>query len=238
MSNSRLNKRFYKAVTIEDAGEGEGAAWRILLDGRQLRTPGKLKLLMPSHALAAKVAAEWEAQTKYINPSQMPVTRLVNVAVEQTPDRREDLIAEARRYAETDLVCYRAPEPRILKERQAAAWDVWRDWAVKQGVDLVSTESLSAVPQPEASLKTVEQFAQNLDDIRLTLFVHLIAVYGSVVLAMAVLRGALGGEAAFDLSRVDAEYQIELWGEDEEQAEITANLRAETRALVEVLEVL
>jgi len=176
VSSKRLNKRFYKAVTV-DQHEG---AWRVLLDGMQLRTPGKLVLALPTKALAQIVAAEWEAQEEHINPSVMPVTRLVNVAIEQTVNRREDLIAEARRYAETDLVCYRAPQPRILKERQSAAWDVWRDWGAAQGVDLQTTEGLQAIAQDETSLKAVETFAAGLDDIRLTLFVHLIAVYGSV----------------------------------------------------------
>ena len=234
MSSKRLSKRFYQDVTVE----GEGREWRVLLDGMQLRTPGKLKLSVPSKALAEKLAGEWEAQDERINPSVMPITRLINVAVEQTPDKRGDLIAEARRYAETDLLCYRAPQPRILQERQAEAWDKWRDWAAAQGVDLKTTESLSAISQAESSLAAVETYAANLDDIRLTLFVHLIAVYGSVILAMAVMLSKLSGKAAFDLSRIDAIYQIELWGEDEEQAEITAALRAETHVLSEILEIL
>jgi len=230
----KFTKRFYQNVTVE----GEGREWRVLLDGMQLRTPGKLKLSLPSKALAEKLAGEWEAQGERINPSLMPLTRLINVAVEQTPGRRQDLIAEARRYAETDLLCYRAPQPRILQERQAEAWDDWREWGAAQGVDLKTTESLHVIAQPEASLKAVEDFAIRLDDIRLTLFVHLIAVYGSVILAMAVMRSALSGEAAFHLSRIDAVYQIELWGEDEEQAEITADLRNETQVLSEILEIL
>ena len=230
----KFTKRFYQNVTVE----GEGREWRVLLDGMQLRTPGKLKLSLPSKALAEKLAGEWEAQGERINPSLMPLTRLINVAVEQTPGRRQDLIAEARRYAETDLLCYRAPQPRILQERQAEAWDDWREWGAAQGVDLKTTESLHVIAQPEASLKAVEDFAIRLDDIRLTLFVHLIAVYGSVILAMAVMRSALSGEAAFHLSRIDAVYQIELWGEDEEQAEITEALRTETQALSEILEIL
>ncbi len=230
----RLNKRFYKTVTVDS----EAGLWRVLLDGMQLRTPGKIKLAVPFKSLAEILAAEWEAQAEYVNPSLMPVTRLINVAIEQTPGRRGDLVAEARRYAETDLVCYRAPQPRILKERQSAAWDSWRDWGAAQGVDLKTTESLHAIAQSEASLTAVEDFAVQLDDIQLTLFVHLIAVYGSVILAMAVMRSALSGEAAFDVSRIDAEYQIELWGEDEEQADITAALRLETRALTDILEIL
>ena len=234
MSSKRLSKRFYKTVTVE----GEGREWRVLLDGMQLRTPGKLKLTVPSKALADRLAGEWEAQGERINPSLMPITRLINVAVEQTPERRQDLIAEARRYAETDLLCYRAPQPRMLKERQAEAWDEWREWGAAQGVDLKTTESLNAISQEEASLRAVETFAASLADLQLTLFVHLIAVYGSVILAMAVMQTELSGVAAFDLSRVDAVYQIELWGEDEEQAEITADLRKETHVLSEILEIL
>ena len=234
MSSKRLSKRFYQDVTVE----GEGREWRVLLDGMQLRTPGKLKLSVPSKALAEKLAGEWEAQDERINPSVMPITRLINVAVEQTPDKRGDLIAEARRYAETDLLCYRAPQPRMLKERQAEAWDEWREWGAAQGVDLKTTESLNAISQEEASLRAVETYAASLADLQLTLFVHLIAVYGSVILAMAVMQTELSGVAAFDLSRVDAVYQIELWGEDEEQAEITADLRAETHVLSEILEIL
>ena len=234
MSSKRLSKRFYQDVTVE----GEGREWRVLLDGMQLRTPGKLKLSVPSKALAEKLAGEWQAQDERINPSVMPITRLINVAVEQTPERRQDLIAEARRYAETDLLCYRAPQPRMLKERQAEAWDEWREWGAAQGVDLKTTESLNAISQEEASLRAVETYAASLADLQLTLFVHLIAVYGSVILAMAVMQTELSGVAAFDLSRVDAVYQIELWGEDEEQAEITADLRKETHVLSEILEIL
>ena len=227
----RMAKRFYKAVTV-DKSDGE---WRVLLDGMQLRTPGKVKLGLPSKALAECIAGEWEAQTEKINPSLMPVTRLMNVAVEQTLSRRNDLIAEARRYAETDLLCYRAPQPRILKERQSENWDRWLDRASGQGVDLQKTETLQVITQPEESLAKVEEFAMSFDDLHLTLFVHLIAVYGSVVLAMAVMKDELTADKAFDLSRVDAAYQIELWGEDEEQAEITEALREETMVLGAVL---
>jgi len=227
----RMAKRFYKSVTVE----GSGAEWQILLDGKQLRTPGKIKLSVPTKPLAEMIAGEWEAQTETINPSLMPVTRLLNVAVEQTPDRREDLIAEARRYAETDLICYRAPQPRILRERQSAAWDKWQAWGAEQGLALQTTESLQAIKQPELSLTEVERFAASLDDLHLTLFVHLVAVFGSVVLAMAVMQGELTAIDAFDISRVDAVYQNELWGEDEDQAKITAALREETSVLGSVL---
>lgn len=234
MSSQKLNKRFYKNVTVD----GAGTDWKVLLDGMQLRTPGKIKLVLPNKRLAETVAREWEAQTEKINPSRMPVTRLVNVATEQTPARRSDLVAEARRYAETDLISYRAPQPRILKERQSAAWAKWQSWAAQLGVDLKATETLDAIEQPVESLSAVETFASSLNDLELTLFVHLVAVYGSVILSMAVMKGALQSEEAFNLSRIEADYQIELWGEDEEQSEITAGLREETKILGDLVDLL
>jgi len=228
-----LAKRFYKTVSVEASEDG----WRVLLDGMQVRTPGKMKLVLSSKAMAEIVAAEWDAQTDRINPTTMPVTRLANVACEQTPLRRDDLVVEAVRYAKTDLICYRASQPRILVERQAEAWDGWRDWGQEQGVVLNITNSVTAIEQPAEALERVRAFAESLDDLSLTLFVHLIAVYGSVVLAMAVMKRALDPAEAFDLSRVDHAYQIELWGEDEEQAEIDAALREETKILGNLLEI-
>ena len=228
----RLAKRFYKRVSVEKSAD----RWVVLLDGMQLRTPGKQKLDLPTEGLAQKVATEWDAQTDRINPSIMPVTRLVNVAFEQTPLRRNELIDEAERYVRTDLICYRAEQPRILLERQAKAWDVWRDWGETQGIKLQVTHTLSAIDQADKSIKRVRAYAASLDDIALTLFVHLVAVYGSVILAMAVMRGEVTADQAFDLSRIEQTYQIELWGEDEEQAEIDAALRAETTLLGKLLE--
>ena len=229
-----MAKRFYDEVTIEEID----GSWSVLLDGKQLRTPGKLKLAVASKGLAERISAEWEAQVDRINPSMMPITRLANVAIEQTPDNRPLLVAEARRYAETDLLCFRAPQPRLLRERQSKAWDKWLEWGAGQGIVLETTETLQAVTHRAKSLEKVELFAASLDDLRLTLFVHLIAVYGSVILAKAVMLDALDPEEAFDLSRLDNDYQIELWGEDEEQADITSALRQETMALGRILECL
>ncbi len=48
--------------------------FHITLDGRTLRTPARAQLLLPSHALALAVAAEWEWQdAKTIRPFTMPL---------------------------------------------------------------------------------------------------------------------------------------------------------------------
>ena len=228
----KVAKRFYKEVSVT---QGEGG-WLVQLDGRTLKTPGKITLLIPTQKAAQLIAAEWDAQTEHIRPETMPVTRLLNVAVEQTPENRDALIAEARKYAGTDVLCYREGEVRLHAEEQAAKWDPVLDWAAEQGVSLKSTDGLIAIEQDSKVLDAVAEFAKTLPDMQLTLFVHLVAVFGSAVLAMAVLKNHLSGEAAFELSRLDEIWQIKYWGEDEEAKERTESIGHEVNALCQLLE--
>ncbi len=228
----KFAKRFYKDVSV---AQGEGG-WIVQLDGRTLKTPGKITLLIPQEKAAQLIAAEWDAQTEFIRPETMPVTRLLNVAVEQTPDNRDALIAEARKYAGTDVLCYREGEVRLHHEEQAAKWNPILAWAAEQGVALIITDSLIAIEQDEGALDAVAKFASGLKNMPLTLFVHLVAVYGSAVLAMAVMKTHVNGEDAYELSRLDELWQIKYWGEDEEAKERSESIRAEVIALCELLE--
>ena len=232
----QLNKRFYKEVGVE-AVEG---GFVIKLDQYSLKTPAKKAsdkqtLLLPTKRVAALVAGEWEAQGDKIDPRTMPVTRLLNVAIARTPETRAELVAEARKYAGTDLLCYRSAETRLYLEHQAENWDPLLAWAAEQGVRLTTTEGLEVIAQPEASLDAVAAYASGLDDIALTLFVHLLSTFGSAVLGMAVMEGHLSGEAAFTQSRLDELWQIKYWGQDEIAQERTEAMRAEIIALCQLL---
>ncbi len=224
-------KRFYKSVSVKDVENG----WGIYLDNHLLKTPGKLSLIAQSQAHANLIASEWDAQADIIKPHLMPVTRLYNVALERTPENREALIAEVRKYAGTDLLCYRTEFPRVLAERQAKAWDVWLDWARGLGIDLKTAIGIKAVEQDGDALDALAKISGEFDDLKLTLLAHLNAVYGSAVLALAVLKGELSAEGAYDLSRVDFEFQAERWGEDEEARELSCTTRTEVIALSKLL---
>ena len=227
-------KRFYEKVETAKIGDGFG----IHLDGRVLKAPGKRKLtlILPSAHVAELVAAEWDAQEVDINPEVMPVTRLANVALELTPGKRPELVSQARSYAETDLLCYRSDQYAVLTRRQAALWDPVLAWAADLGVKLVPTESIIAKTQSAESLDRLEAFAIELDDLNLTLFLHLTSVFGSAVLALAVMKKHLSGAEAFDLSRLDALWQIEHWGQDEEAQDNSDAVAAEVSALCRILE--
>lgn len=223
-------KRFYKGVTTAKSKNG----FVIKLDERTLKTPGKEILTAPSQKLAKLIAQEWEAQGEHIRPENMPLTRLMNVALELTPHNRPKLINEARSYAATDLLCYR-DGPGALGRHQAENWDPVLDWAKGRGIHLKATPSIIAITQDETSLDRLEQFAAQQDDLYLTLFLHLTAVFGSAILAMAVLEKHLSGSQAFDLSRLDARWQIAHWGEDEEDKERSETIATEVLALCKIL---
>ena len=223
-------KRFYKDVTIA----AQNNAFIIQLDGSTLKTPSKLTLVTPTQAIAQNIAEEWRAQSDHIRPETMPVTRLVNVALELTPKNRPQLIEEARNYAATDLLCYR-DSPGALARHQAKHWDPVLEWAFKRGIKLKTAASVIAVTQDNEALDIVANFAKRLDDLHLTLFLHLTAVFGSAILALAVMENHLSGSQAFDLSRLDARWQNQYWGEDKEDTIRSKTLAAEVTTLCQII---
>ena len=226
-----MAKRFYQSVTLDH----DEAGHFVRLDGRELKTPGKKPVRVPSEEIAARLRDEWDAvpapEDGEINPVLMPVTRLANVVSEGVSDRRDTLISEVRSYAGTDLLSYRAPDPEEFVTRQSQAWDPWIDWAAKRNIRLETTDSIRAIEQPEDSLNAVADYASKLPDFSLVLFVHLTAVYGSTILALAVSEQALDPAEAFDLSRLDELYRAEIWGADEEDERVRNALREETAIL-------
>lgn len=214
-----MTKRFYKDVDIKADENG----YLILLDGRVLKTPGKQLLRVPSKSRAQKVAKEWAEQGQEIDPQSMPCTRLLNVATEITPNRRDDLVAEFLSYLGTDLLCYREPVDRMLKARQDENWQDLLDWAAqKKGIALQTTTGLTALAPDSASRNAARNYARGLDDIDLTLLMHFTASFGSAILAFAVMDGHIDVRTAYGLSRLDEAYQNEKWGKDIE-AEARAN---------------
>lgn len=212
-------KRFYKAVTV---GELDGG-FAVLLDGRAPKTPGGRKLVLPTRELAALVAEDWEAQTAEIDTTRMPAMRLAATALDRVGAAREEVAAEVARYAGSDLLCYFAEHPAALIADQEAAWAPMLAWARDElGLRLERAQGVLHRPQPPATLERARGLALDLDDFGLAALAHATALFGSAVLALALQRGRLGGEAAHDLARLDEAFQEQRWGVDYEAADRTA----------------
>ena len=225
---SHQPRRFYKVVSVGAAESGYG----ICLDARPLRTPAGAELSMPTRASAEAIAAEWQRQGARLDIAGMSLTRLANVAIDRAPGTRSALAEEVARYCGTDLVCHLAEHPADLVAQQEAGWAPVRRWAGETlGIRLVPATGIQAAAQPEASLEAARRHALGLDDFRLTGLARALGLYGSALLALAVEQTYLSAMAAFDLSRIDEDYQAGRWGVDEEALAVIEAERQEVAAL-------
>ncbi len=206
-------KRFWTSAAVAEAEGG----FQVQLDGRPVKTPGKALLVLPTRPMAEAIAAEWDAQEDEIKPLTMPVTRSANSAIERVTVFRHEVSAMLGDYAETDLLCYRAEGPSDLAERQAKAWDPMLDWAADHyGARLIPTEGVLPIAQSDTAVTALRAAVAVVDVFPMTALHDLITLSGSCVLGLAVSEGRLTPEDAFAMSRIDEEYQAELWGRDEE----------------------
>lgn len=211
-------RRFW---TTASAVPVEGG-FTIHLDSRPVKTPLKAPLILPTEGLAGAVAAEWLAQTGKVRPETMPFTRTANSAIDKVVPQFGEVAAMLSAYGGSDLLCYRAEAPEGLVARQAAAWDPLLHWAATAlDAPLTATAGVIHIDQPKASLARLDVLVRDLTPFELAAFHDLVALSGSLVLALAVTKGRLGADAAWRLSRLDEEWQIEAWGQDEEAAELT-----------------
>ena len=220
-------KRFYKQATVEPSGE----SWAVLLDGRTVKTPSKHMLALPTEKLAQAVATEWNEQGERIDPMSMPLTRLSNVILDQNDAHRDALVFEVIKYAVTDLLRHRAEGPSDLVALQAQTWQPWLDWAMSSfGIDLPAVTGILPADTPDASIAALRSKIETYDTWHLTTLVQATSISCSAVLGLALVEGAADSETVFAASRVDEDFQISQWGEDDEAADYAASLKREILA--------
>lgn len=219
-------RRFYNKAAVEDR---EGGAV-MLLDGRQPKTPAGTPLVLPTLALAALVASEWEGQGEHIDFGRMPATRLAFTALDRTPLHHAEVGASIARVAAADVLLQRAGGREGL--HQAALWGPWVAWAEEAfGVRLVLGEGVAPPRQPGETLARLAAEATALGNFALSALALAAGLYGSAILAFAVQRGAVDADTAFDLSRLEEAWQEAQWGVDAEAEQRTAFHRADATML-------
>lgn len=209
-------KRFWKETSVEPRGAG----FTVTLDGREVKTPSKTSVVVPTEAMAVAIAMEWQAQEERIDPLSMPCTRSANAALDKVATQHSEVADLIAAYGGNDLICYRAEAPQELSERQADHWDALVDWsATDLGAPLRITTGIMPIDQLPTTQARFHEEVSALDPFRLTAFHDLTSISGSLVLAFATLRGRLSPDEAWRLARIDEDWQIEQWGEDEEATE-------------------
>lgn len=209
-------RRFWTAVTVAPAPDGGHA---IRLDARPLRTPAKQLLILPTHALAEAVAAEWAAVEGPVDPRRMPFTRSANAAVDKVTPQFAEVAALVADYGGSDLLCYRAEAPEALAARQAAAWDPILDWAARRhDVRLTVTRGVVPVAQRPECLAKLAARVHATTPFELTALHDLVSLSGSLLIGLAATEPDADPEALWPLSRIDEDWQVESWGRDDSAA--------------------
>ncbi len=217
-------KRFYKTATAVRDNDH----WAIELDGRAVKTPARNALLLPTDALAAAIADEWNGQGEKIDPASMPLTGLANAAIDHVMngDRRA-FVAGIAVFGESDLVCYRTDTPADLAARQAAAWDPLIGFVARRyDATLATTASILHTAQPPASLERLRAALDAQSDFALAAMQPLTTISGSLVIALALADGEIDAPSAFTAGHIDELYQAEKWGDDAEARDVREKRQA------------
>ncbi|MFM1815841.1 MAG: hypothetical protein RLZ98_2536 [Pseudomonadota bacterium] len=208
-----VRKRFYSDVGVEQTAEG----FALKLDGRAVRTPAKAALVLPTKPLAEAVADEWRAQSEFVNPATMPLTRLANSTIDGVVARLDEVRSDAARYAGSDLLCYRAEGPAALVELQAEAWDpVIASVEARIGARFIVTSGIMPATQPAETLEKVAAWFRAGDAFAIAPLHVITTISGSCILAIAHAEGLIDIETLWRHALVDEDYQMRLWGRDDE----------------------
>lgn len=222
-------RRFYREAKVGEAAGG----YVVLLDDRELRTPGGAALVMAQRRLATALAEEWQAQEQEIRPRAMPLMQLASTAIDRVAPRQAEVVEELAGYATTDLVCYRVDHPEELARRQQRLWQPLVDWAtLHYDAPLSVTTGILPQPQPPGALAALRMAVSRLDPLTLAALHGAVTACGSLVLGLALLEGRITAAEAWEAAQLEEAWQIEQWGEDEEASRRRAALRANLEAVV------
>jgi chaperone required for assembly of F1-ATPase len=228
-------RRFWKSAEVAEAGDGFGIA----LDGRSVKTPARTDLTVPTRALAAAIAAEWNDCGETVDPRAMPLTGLANAAIDRVAPDKDRFADGIVLYGESDLTCYRAEGPEALVARQSESWDVVLAWARRRyDVDFACVSGVMHVPQPKETVRKLRHAVATLDSFRLAGLSPLVTIGGSLIAGLAVLEQAFDVDQAWEAVSLDEEWQIEQWGADEEAVMTLHNRRRDFIAAARFLELL
>lgn len=209
-------KRFYQAVTVSQAEGG----WRVLLDGRGIKTAAGAAQVVSTHALAEALAQEWDAQGETIEPATFPLRDLADYAIDVVADGREDVVSSLIPYAETDTLCYRADPDEPLHRRQLEVWEPILARAEQRfGVQFTRVSGIVHKPQPPETVATLRAEMEQRDPFTLAALRMTASLSASLTIGLLALEPGADIAALWNAASLEEEWQAELWGRDWEAEE-------------------
>jgi chaperone required for assembly of F1-ATPase len=221
-------RRFWDTAAVQSTENGHA----ILLDGRPMRLPSGVPLMVRPARLAHAIAAEWQAaggsKSGEMSFKDTPLTRLAGTALERIAPDPEPTVDAIARYGETDLLCYRAETPQKLVHRQHQQWQPWLDWAtLAYDAPLRVVTGVGYVKQHRDAVAALRRAVAALDVDVLTALGIAVPALGSLILGLALAAGKLDAHTAHTLGALDELFQAEQWGDDDEAVERRTSMLAD-----------
>ena len=223
-------KRFYKQVDVER----EDGGWRVMLDGRPIRTQGGSAQVVPTRALADALAGEWARQGEEIDALAFPRRDMADYAIDRVAAQREETIARILRFAETDTLCYRADPDEPLHRKQRDVWEpLVTAFEAREGVRLERVSGVLHRPQPAATLAALRARLERENAFTLAALEALASLAASLCIALQALEPAADAESLWDAAELEEQWQADLWGREAEAEARRAKRRREFLRAVE-----
>lgn len=234
-----------RVIRVETSVREVAGGWRLGVNGRDVETPQRRSVIVPTRALAAAIAAEIAdnpgvlAGKGVADPALAPCFRIASGAIDviaADPQGRLSVERDLVGYGTTDLVCIRAARPDELVARENSAWDPVCDWfAGRYGVRPAVAAGVLAVPQPDTVGEALAAAVAACDPFRLAAISLATRAAGSIIIGLALCEGAIDADTAIAAAVVEESYQEEKWGADREAAKSRAVKRLDLEQAVRFL---
>lgn len=211
-------KRFWKTVTLT----GQDKAYNLLLDGKPVKTPAQNNFVIPVRSVGELIVEEWTAQEIYINPHNMPVTRLLNTSIDRVAVHKSDIINQLLAYISTDTLCFVTPANSGLRTQQNAIWTPVILWA-QAYLDHPVIQTHTFDPPVQSYNNTVRNILNDFTAFELTCLYECITLSGSVLIGLAIWQQAINVNDLWKASVLEETWQAQYWGMDQEAAQTLEN---------------
>ena len=129
---------------------------------------------------------------------------------------RQETVAQLAAFARTDVLLFWSRQ-EALRRRQEALWAPLIAWAKEVlQVEIVPTDTLEVPEENETFVVCLRAFLSALSDRELTAVAAAAFNMRSVLSALALVKGRINAEEAFQAAWLEELWQAEKWGIDEE----------------------
>jgi ATP synthase mitochondrial F1 complex assembly factor 2 len=207
-------KRFYDIVSVDALGDSQ---FRLLLDGRQVRTPLMKPLILPNEGVASAIASEWELQSEFVVPNTMPMNTMFMTWIDvDSPITHRDKWNQITKYFRTDTLRFAEPDVQsALSKAQNRTWEPIESFIEsKIGSRISKSSNGFIVPDfADSEIQSVyDNIVRKYPPVKLTILETAAKFTKSGTVGLALVENVISTDQAYNAAFVEETYQRENWG--------------------------